>query len=423
MKTHKMTKCIMALLIVLAIVPALFAQGTKEIASDAVVGKIVSLSQNEGTWEIMVRGTNGNDILFRPATDCETVLPVESMRVGDYVAVTTNGIMTMSLPPQATAMAIQWINPLVAQGIVEANVPRTNLEVPQGLEDQFSYSYGFMLMDTVRMQGIYPYAGYFARGTMDAISGLEPLMSVDDMYAAIDDYQYNIFMAGNATDDIGTRIESIEALSSLPAPESTDTIGRFSYGYGYLLAATALSQGLELTPVYMAAGALDAAYADGQLFTDEEMESIFTAYSEKLWAEMEQMLAEMATQNLAEAEEFLATNKNAEGVQTTASGLQYMIERIGNGVVPNAESTVRVDYQLSLLDGQVMDSSYERGVPAEFPVSGVIPGFAEAITMMPVGTKMRIWVHPSMGYGEGGTQDIEPNSLLIFDLEILGIVE
>lgn len=421
MKTHKMTKCIMALLIMLAIVPALFAQGTKEIASDAIVGKIVSLGQYNGTWEIMVRDDNGNDTLFRPAQDCALVLPVESMRVGDYVAVTTNGIMTMSLPPQATAMAIQWINPLVAQGIVEVNVPRTNIEVPQVLEDQFSYSYGFMLMNTIRMQGIYPYAGYFALGTMQAIVGLEPLISVDDMYAAIDDYQYNVFMAGNATDDVGARIESIEALSDLPVPE--DVIGRFSYSYGYLLAATALSQGLELTPVYMAAGALDAAYADGQLFTEEEMESFFTAYSEKLFAQMEQMLAEMAAQNLEEAEKFLEENKTAEGVQTTDSGLQYKIERIGNGVVPNADSTVRVDYQLSLLDGQVMDSSYERGVPAEFPVSGVIPGFAEAITMMPVGTKMRIWVHPSMGYGEGGTQDIEPNSLLVFDLEILGIVE
>lgn len=421
MKTHKMTKCIVALLIMLAIVPALFAQGTKEISSDAIVGKIVALSQNNGTWQLMVRDTQGSDIVFRPAPDCELVLPIESMRVGDYVAVTTNGIMTLSLPPQATAMAIQWINPLVAQGIVEVNVPRTGLEVPEILEDQFSYSYGFMLMDMIRMQGIYPYAGYFALGSMDAVSGVEPLLSMEDMYAALDDYQYNILMAGNATDDVGARIDSVQALSDLPVPE--DTISRFSYGYGYLLAATALSQGFELTPVYLAAGALDSAYAEGQLFTEEEMDEIFTIYSEKLWAQMEQMLAEMAAQNLAEAEDFLAANKTAEGVQTTDSGLQYKIERIGNGVVPNQDSIVRVDYELTLLDGQVMDSSYQRGVPAEFPVSGVISGFAEAITMMPIGTKMRVWVHPSMGYGEGGTQDIEPNSLLIFDIEILGIVE
>lgn len=421
MKTNKMTKGIVALLVVLAIVPALFAQGTKEIASDAIVGKIVSLDQNNGTWVMMVRDQQGNDTIFRPAPDCELILPIESMRTGDYVAVTTNGIMALSMPPQATAIAIQWLNPLVAQGIVEIDVPRTMLETPTALEDQFSYSYGYYLMMTIRAQGIFPYAGYFAKGSYDATSGLEPMIPVEDMYAALDDYQYDILMTGDAVDEVGAWYDSVEAISDLPVPE--DLVGKFSYSYGYLLAVTAMSQGFELTPIYFTSGVLDGAYQEGQLYTEDEMDAIFSAYAEKLQAQMMEMLAEMASQNLAQAEEFLAENKNAEGVQTTDSGLQYKIERIGNGVVPNKDSVVRVDYELSLLDGQVMDSSYARGVPAEFPVSGVIPGFAEAVTLMPIGTKMRVWVHPSLGYGEGGTQDIEPNSLLIFDIEILGIVE
>lgn len=421
MNTHKMTKGIMALLVVLAIVPALFAQGTKEIASDAIVGKIVSLGESNGNWELMVRDEFGSDTIFRPAPDCEMVLPLESMRVGDYVAVTTNGVMALSLPPQATAIAIQWINPLVAQGIIELNIPRTTLEKPEALEDQFSYTYGFLLMETIRGQGIYPVAGYFAKGASDAVSGAEPSFPIEDMYTALDTYQAEVFAPGLATDDVGAKYDSVEAVDGLPAPESV--LDRFSYGYGYLLASTALAQGIELTPTYFPTGAMDAAYADGQMYTDEEMDEIFTAYQEKLWAQMEEMIAEMAAQNLAEAETFLAENATVQGVQSTASGLQYTVERMGNGVVPNAESVVQVNYELSLLDGQVMDSSYARGVPSEFPVSGVIPGFAEAITMMPIGSKFHVWVHPSLGYGEGGTQDIEPNTLLIFDIEVMGIVE
>ncbi len=422
MKTHKMKTLVVAMLIAIAIVPTLFAQGTKDIPSDAIVGKIVSIDQNGGTWQLLVRDANGIESIFRPAEDCKLVLPLESFRNDDYVAIVSNGIMAQSLPPQGTALEIRWINPLVAQGLVQVTVPRNQMEMPEVLEDKFSYSYGFMLMNAITTQGIFPDAGYFAKGVIDSASGVEPLMPSEEMYDSLDAYQNEYMMAGIASDsDIGNTVYSIDDLATLPAP--ADTLDRFSYGYGYLLVASAVSQGFELTP-YMAGGALDAAFADGnQLFTETEMEEIFNEYSQKLWSQMEQMLAEMAAQNLEEAEAFLAENKNAEGVQTTDSGLQYKIEKIGNGVVPNADSTVRVDYQLSLLDGQIMDSSYERGVPAEFQVSQVIPGFAEAITMMPIGTKMRIWVHPSLGYGEGGTETIEPNSLLIFDLEILGIVE
>jgi hypothetical protein len=119
--------------------PTLFAQGTKDIPSDAIVGKIVSIDQNGGTWQLLVRDANGIESIFRPAEDCKLVLPLESFRNDDYVAIVSNGIMAQSLPPQGTALEIRWINPLVAQGLVQV----TSLAIdgnPEVLEDKFSYS-------------------------------------------------------------------------------------------------------------------------------------------------------------------------------------------------------------------------------------------------------------------------------------------
>jgi FKBP-type peptidyl-prolyl cis-trans isomerase len=121
---------------------------------------------------------------------------------------------------------------------------------------------------------------------------------------------------------------------------------------------------------------------------------------------------------------FLAENRTAEGVITTESGLQYKVLEQGEGATPTSEDQVQVHYTGKLLDGTVFDSSVERGEPATFPVTAVIAGWAELLQLMPVGSKYHVWIPSELGYGsQGAGQMIKPNSVLEFEVELLGIVD
>lgn len=126
--------------------------------------------------------------------------------------------------------------------------------------------------------------------------------------------------------------------------------------------------------------------------------------------------------NLKEGEEFLATNKAKAGVVTLPSGLQYEIIKAGTGPKPKAEDQVKCHYTGTTIDGKVFDSSVQRGEPAVFPVNRVIPGWTEALQLMPVGSKWKLFIPAALAYGERGAgQDIKPNSTLIFEVELLEI--
>jgi FKBP-type peptidyl-prolyl cis-trans isomerase len=128
--------------------------------------------------------------------------------------------------------------------------------------------------------------------------------------------------------------------------------------------------------------------------------------------------------NLETGNAFLEENKSREGVNTTASGLQYEVISEGDGPKPSADDRVRVHYHGTLIDGTVFDSSVERGEPAVFGVGQVIPGWTEALQLMPVGSKWKIYVPSNLAYGERGAgADIGPNTTLIFEVELLEIVE
>lgn len=128
--------------------------------------------------------------------------------------------------------------------------------------------------------------------------------------------------------------------------------------------------------------------------------------------------------NKKAGEEFLAINRKKAGVTELPSGLQYQVLQKGDGPVPTATDKVKVHYTGSLINGEVFDSSVERGTPAEFGVTQVIPGWVEALQLMPVGSKWRLAIPSALAYGEQGAgQSIEPNSTLIFDVELLDIVK
>lgn len=128
--------------------------------------------------------------------------------------------------------------------------------------------------------------------------------------------------------------------------------------------------------------------------------------------------------NKKAGEEFLAINKGRAGVVTLPSGLQYQVLQQGNGEKPKATDKVKCHYHGTLINGTVFDSSVERGTPAVFGVNQVIPGWVEALQLMPVGSKWRLFIPSQLAYGENGAGEmIEPNSTLIFDVELLDIVK
>jgi len=137
------------------------------------------------------------------------------------------------------------------------------------------------------------------------------------------------------------------------------------------------------------------------------------------------MQAKMSAGNREAGEAFLAENATREGVQVTASGLQYKVLEEGEGAKPGPDSRVSVHYRGSLVDGTVFDSSYDRGEPAVFTLSSVVPGWQEGLQLMPVGSKYMLWLPGDLGYGDMGTPGgpIAPGSALVFEVELLDIVE
>lgn len=131
--------------------------------------------------------------------------------------------------------------------------------------------------------------------------------------------------------------------------------------------------------------------------------------------------ANVAARNKAAARKFLAANAKRKGVKTTASGLQYRIIKAGSGAPPHSSDTVTVNYRGTLLDGTVFDSSYDRGMPATFPVDHVIKGWKEALVLMKPGSKWELYIPPQLAYGDDSPPPIPPGSLLKFEVELLKV--
>ena len=148
-----------------------------------------------------------------------------------------------------------------------------------------------------------------------------------------------------------------------------------------------------------------------------------TALRDALKARLQAEAGAVAGRSLAEGNAFLARNRTESGVITTPSGLQYRVLRQGSGPRPLPTSRVRVQYQGTLLDGKVFDSSYERGQPAEFGLGQVIAGWTEGVALMPVGGKYRFWIPSGLAYGSKGSPgSIPPNATLVFDVELLQVL-
>ena len=193
-----------------------------------------------------------------------------------------------------------------------------------------------------------------------------------------------------------------------------------SYGIGLQMGEQLRSnpfEGLDIAAVQE--GLADAFNNQPAQVDNDQLRVAFNEIHERMQAAKSVEFAEVITQG----EEYLAENAKREEVTVTDSGLQYEVITQGDGAIPTLTSTVRTHYHGTLLDGNVFDSSYDRGQPAEFPVNGVIKGWTEALQFMKVGTKLKLHVPAELAYGEQGAGGaIGPHATLVFDVELLDII-
>lgn len=192
-----------------------------------------------------------------------------------------------------------------------------------------------------------------------------------------------------------------------------------SYAIGQQIGQNLKNQNIEFDADVLAASVKDVIQGKEARIKPEEQQQALMKLQEGIMKKQQ----EVAAKNKTEGAAFLEKNKTQPNVKTTASGLQYIIVQEGTGKTPTEKDTVKAHYSGTLTNGEKFDSSYDRGQPAEFPVSGVIKGWSEALQMMKVGTKAKLFVPPDLGYGESARPGIPANSVLVFDVELLDIVK
>jgi len=188
---------------------------------------------------------------------------------------------------------------------------------------------------------------------------------------------------------------------------------KVSYIIGMDIGGNLKKQSVDVDPNSLVKGIQDALSGTKPLLSNEEIQETMVAFQK-----------EMAEKQKQRGEAFLSENKKKEGVKTLPSGLQYKVVKAGTGKKPKANDTVTVNYRGTLIDGTEFDSSYRRGQPTTFPVSGVIPGWTEAMQLMAEGAKWQLFIPPHLAYGERGMGGlIGPNTTLIFEVELISVQE
>lgn len=200
-----------------------------------------------------------------------------------------------------------------------------------------------------------------------------------------------------------------------------DASTKRSYGLGANYGKLLSRQSIEIDLDSFVDGVKDG-LANEALLSDEDIQAVLKEITAELRARSAQKREEAAANNKQRGEEFLKANAGKEGVVTLKSGLQYKVIREGEGRIPSAKDTVKVHYRGTLIDGTEFDSSYKRGQPASFGVTGVIKGWTEALQLMKTGAKWQLFIPSELAYGARGTgSNIGPHSTLIFDVELLEI--
>jgi FKBP-type peptidyl-prolyl cis-trans isomerase FklB len=230
---------------------------------------------------------------------------------------------------------------------------------------------------------------------------------------------FTVFLAisifSSATAQTNAAKKAISASSPWTLKTQNDSI---SYALGMSLASFYKQQGITNINASLVNKAINDVMKNGKpLLTETQMNSCVSNY-------IQRKQSEKSAGNRKEGEPLLAANKTKPGVVVTASGLQYQIIKQGDGPKPLSTDKIKCHYHGTLIDGTVFDSSVDRGEPIEYAVTGFIPGWVEALQLMPVGSKWRLFVPSNLAYGDNGSgPKIKPGSTLIFDLELLEIIK
>jgi len=283
---------------------------------------------------------------------------------------------------QGNQTAIANLKRLSGQPTESATASRqVSAETPTAIKDQkdkVNYSIGTQIGSNLSRQKVEVNPDVLAAGIKDALAG-KPQLSPD-------------------------RVK--EVMTQSP-PKDKD---KYNYCIGLNIGFNLSQQKVEPNPEVLIAGIKDAIAGKPQL-TPDQIKEVMT--------KLEKATGE---KNKTEGAKFLEENKKKSGVKTTASGLQYKVEKEGTGAQPKPTDMVTVNYRATLIDGSEFDSSYKRGQPATFPVNGVIKGWTEALQLMRVGSKYQLFVPSNLAYGERAVgAQIGPNSTLIFEVELLAI--
>jgi FKBP-type peptidyl-prolyl cis-trans isomerase FkpA len=273
--------------------------------------------------------------------------------------------------------------------------------------EKASYAIGMQMAHGLEQVAQYIDLDTFRKAVDNAFAGKPPLQSEEDAMRA------DGALRANVAASMGQPVPGLPPGSQPPAVDKAQVglmLGDRIIGPQLL----PLKDDVDLGVIFQA---IRTSFAKGQpLLNDSDAQAVITAY-------LTRRQSEMGQKNLTEGAAFLSKNKAVAGVITTKSGLQYQVLRAGSGARPTAQSTVRVNYEGRLLDGKVFDSSYQRGEPATFPLTGVIAGWTEGIPLMSVGAKYRFWIPSELAYGPDDKGAIPPNSTLTFDVELLDVMQ
>ena len=228
--------------------------------------------------------------------------------------------------------------------------------------------------------------------------------------------------SGNEETPAATETSTTAPMSDEVTLESSEQ--KVTYIVGYNMAQQAKANGLTFDTAVMARAIQDVNDEQEPRIAQAEQQQIMMAFQEEQQAKRDEERQAVGATNMEASKEFLAENAQKDGVTTTESGLQYRVitEGPADGASPTADDTVQVHYHGTLADGEVFDSSVDRGQPVSFPVQGVIPGWIEGLQLMSVGDKYELVIPPDLAYGEQGTSGkIGPNQALVFEVELLAI--
>jgi FKBP-type peptidyl-prolyl cis-trans isomerase len=218
-----------------------------------------------------------------------------------------------------------------------------------------------------------------------------------------------------------TSIQPLAAQTPAGTNVFSDEKSRNSYAIGMMFGSRWKQQELEVDDNWLVRGLKDVQSGGPTLITEQEMASALNQFQKEINAKQEIKRREMGEKNKKDGDAFLAENKTKPGVVTLPDGLQYIIITNGSGAMPTANDTVTVSYRGTFIDGKEFDSTAKAGHPGRFTAGNVIRGWTEALTQMKAGSKWQLFVPSELGYGERGRPGVPPNSVLIFEVELLSV--